>query len=506
MKKLAIVFTLFFALAASALAQLPDDPRFDVPTMLVTQTDGESLRVVIDSFARTVGLTPIINLEDETANKVVIYNIDQEKPFSQIWDILISQEGLDYVVQENDVIVVGTPEAIASLKAGKTPEVVAEMPASVEQKVYSVTKSPEDVAGLIVKVVPGVEAEALPAVGSILVRGTAEQQVQVQSALEQFGAVTNLDPLEQRVFALSNAKASDVAAALQSILSAQVAEQAPVGAAAGEGDAAAADADAGGLQGSGNLRYSVVAYDPTNTVVVRATPVLLDQIAQLIPSLDSAQPQVNVQVRIQEISTSAAEKLGIDLKAGLGNFAATLLDGGLNFIFDAQQAVSGLNIGATLDTLETQQLSRRVDDANITVANNLPGFIQSGGTIYVLLPGVEENIERVIEYGVKITVTPRITADGRIAMQVDAQLDEPKGAVTNANLLELTNRKVTTTVTVEPGQTVLLGGLFSNRFNSTVSGIPILSSIPIIGDAFKTTENRKDNIDLLLVLTADILD
>jgi type II secretory pathway component GspD/PulD (secretin) len=502
MKKLAIVLTLFFALAASALAQLPDDPRFDVPTMLVTQTDGESLRVVIDSFARTVGLTPIINLEDETANKVVIYNIDQEKPFAQIWDILISQEGLDYVVQANDVIVVGTPETIAGLKAPEAPEVVADMPASVEQKIYTVTKTPEDVAVLIVKVVPGVEAEALPAVGSILVRGTAEQQVQVQSALEQFGAVTNLDPLEQRVFALSNAKASDVAAALQNILSAQVAEQAPAGGDAAEG----AGGEEGGLQGSGNLRYSVVAYDPTNTVVVRATPSLLDQVTQLIPSLDSAQPQVNVQVRIQEITTSAAENLGIDLKAGLGNFATTLLDGGLNFIFDAQRAVSGLNIGATLDTLEKQQLSRRVDDANITVANNLPGFIQSGGTIYVLLPGVEENIERVIEYGVKITVTPRITADGRIAMQVEAQLDEPIGAVTNSNLLELSNRKVTTTVTVEPGQTVLLGGLFSNRFNSTVEGVPILSSIPIIGEAFKNTVNEKDNIDLLLMLTADVLD
>lgn len=505
MKKLSILFTLFFALTAAAFAQLPDDARFDAPTTLVTQTDGESLRVILDSLARTVGLTPIINLEDETANKVVIYNIDQEKPFEQIWDILISQEGLDYVVQANDVIVVGTPEAIAGLKAGEEVEVVADMPASVEQKVYSVTKSPEDVASLIVKVVPGVEAEALPAVGSILVRGTAEQQVQVQSALEQFGAVTNLDPLEQRVFPLSNAKASDVAAALQSILSAQVAEQAPAGDAVAA-DGAAAGGDASGLQGSGNLRYSVVAYEPTNTVVVRATPILLEQIAQLIPSLDEAQPQVNVQVRIQEISTSAAENLGVDLKAGLGNFATTLLDGGLNFIFDAQSALSGLNIGATLDALEKQQLSRRVDDASITVANNAPGFIQSGGTIFITIAGADENIERTIEYGVKITVTPRITADGRISMEVQAQLDEPKGAVTNPALLELTTRKVTTNVTVEPGQTILLGGLFSNRFNSTVTGVPILSSIPIIGDAFKTTENKKDNIDLLLIVTADVLD
>jgi type II secretory pathway component GspD/PulD (secretin) len=502
MKKLSILLTLLLSLAASAFAQFPEETRFNAATTLVTQTDGESLRVILDSLARTVGLTPIIDLDDETANKIVIYNIDQAKPFSQIWDILIAQEGLDYVLQANDVIVIGTPEAVAGLKAQNAPVVDAEMPETIEQKIYSVVKDPSDVAELIVKVVPGITAEALPAVGSILVRGTAEQQLQVDSALKQFGATIALDPLEQRIFTLSNAKASDVAAALTTVLSAQVAEQAPAGAAA---DGAAA-ADAGGLQGAGNLRYSVVAYDPTNTVVVRATPILLDQIAQLIPSLDSAQPQVNVQVRIQEITTSAAENLGIDLKAGLGNFATTLLNGGLNFVFDAQQAISGLNIGATLDTLEEQKLSRRVDDANITVANNLPGFIQSGGTILVLLPGAEENIERVIEYGVRITVTPRITADNRITLQVEAQLDEPKGAVTNPNLLELTNRKVTTTVTVEPGQTVLLGGLFSNRFNSTTVGVPILSSIPLIGDAFKDIKNDRSNVDLLLVVTADILD
>ena len=503
MKKLAIVFTLFFALAASALAQLPDDPRFDVPTMLVTQTDGESLRVVIDSFARTVGLTPIINLEEETANKVVIYNIDQEKPFEQIWDILISQEGLDYVVQENDVIVVGTPEMIAGLKAGEAPEVVAEMPASVEQKVYSVTKSPEDVAGLIMKVVPGVEAEALPAVGSILVRGTTEQQIQVQSALEQFGAVTNLDPLEQRVFALSNAKASDVAAALQSILSAQVAEQVPAGDAA---NGAAAGGEEGGLQGSGNLRYSVVAYDPTNTVVVRATPVILDQITQLIPSLDSSQPQVNVQVRIQEITTEASEKLGVDWKAGLGNFSTSILETGLNFIFDAQQAVSGLNIGATLDALERQNLSRRVNDANMTVLNNQPAQIQSGGTYYITLPGAEDNIERTIEFGVKITVTPRIANDGRITLDVEATVDTPDSTLENVNFLKLSKQAVKSSVIVESGQTVLLGGLFANEFKTTTTGIPILSGIPIIGSAFNQTSNEKKDVELLLVVTADIID
>ena len=105
------------------------------------------------------------------------------------------------------------------------------------------------------------------------------------------------------------------------------------------------------------------------------------QIAGLIEQLDVPQSLVNVQVRIQEITRNTAQNLGVDLSAGLGNFAFKALEESFQFVFDAQRAITGLNIGAVLDTLERQGLSRRVDDGNITIINNGVGRLQSGGTL-----------------------------------------------------------------------------------------------------------------------------
>src|SRR5690606_1532125 len=111
---------------------------------------------------------------------------------------------------------------------------------------------------------------------------------------------------------------------------------------------------------------------------------------------------------IQEIQTRAANRLGINLGGSLGQLSANILNGGLSFIFDPHAAVSAFNLGAVLDTLESQGLSRRVDDSSLTVLNNARTSIQAGGTILISIPGASENIERTIPYGVQIDVVPRV--------------------------------------------------------------------------------------------------
>jgi type II secretory pathway component GspD/PulD (secretin) len=230
------------------------------------------------------------------------------------------------------------------------------------------------------------------------------------------------------------------------------------------------------------------------------------QIASLIEQLDVPQPLINVQVRIQEITRSSAQDLGVDLSAGLGNFAFKALEDSFQFVFDAQRAITGLNIGAVLDTLEKQGLSRRVDDGNVTVINNGIGKLQSGGTLFILIPGVDENIERTIPYGVQIDVSPRLNNDGRIILNVVASLDLLPPDATNPNFLNLSTRKVRSTITLEPGQTILLSGLFQNSFTTETRGLPILSSLPIIGQAFSKTTTTEDSSELLLIVTADVIE
>lgn len=504
MKKLmtVITFLCLMGLVGSALAQagsLPEDARFDAPVPLVTQDGGESLRSMVEALALSVGLTPIV---DKVPDAAVYYGIVDPKPFRQVWGILIADNDLDYALLDNDIMVVGTPATVADFVNKNRPQqtiaATSDTPAveAVMLRFYRVNNDPVKVAEIVQQAVPSVDVSGVEGVEVISVRGTQAQQDEVTRVLGQFDTAVEQEPLEQRVYQLSYADAAEIATVLEASGINQ--ETTNAGAAAGEGGAAA----------GGGPDFKVVANTSTNSIVITATEAVQARIAKIIPQLDIAQQQINVQVRIQEISTRAAEDLGIDLKAGLGNFATSILDGGLSFVFDAQRALSGLNIGAVLDTLEQQNLSRRVDDSSMTVLNNQPGVIQSGGTIYISISGSGEGgkIERTIEYGVKIDVTPRITSDGRISMQVSAEVSQPDTDFTQAELLIVSKNVVSSTVTIQPGQTVLLGGLFQNAFTSEVKRIPILGNIPFIGSAFGTTSNTEENTELLLVVNANIIE
>ena len=524
MKKVVFLFTFLLLSWAVVLAQpspLPGDTRFDAPTTFVTQTEGESLRAMIDSLARSVGLTPIV--DKIPADKVVTYNIDQQKPFRQIWDIVLGQEGLDFVLQNNDIVVVGSAESLVSLQPAPKIEPVAQVATEpgviLLQKFFRVNNAPKDVAAIVQQSVPGVQVDALESVSSISVRGTAEQLNQVQVVLSQFDSPTATIPMERRVYKLNNAQAAsgeipdpaNLDKTIKIIGLAEILAETLEGSTvqvvnAADAAAPAADAAAAPAGGSAPVDVKIVADPRTNSLLVTAPAEVQAQISGLIEQLDVPQPLVNVQVRIQEITRSSAQNLGVDLSAGLGNFAFKALEESFQFVFDAQRAITGLNIGAVLDTLERQGLSRRVDDGNITIINNGIGRLQSGGTLYILIPGVDENIERVIPYGVQLDVSPRLNNDGKIILNIIASLDLLPPDASNPNFLNLSTRKVRSTITVEPGQTILLSGLFQNSFTTETKGVPILSSIPIIGQAFSTTSTTEDSSELLLIVTADVIE
>jgi type IV pilus assembly protein PilQ len=540
----AFLAVLGFQAALAQPSSLPADARFDEPVAFSTGSNGESLRAMITALARSIGLTPVV---DNVPDRIIVYDIGDPKPFRQVWELVLTLNDLDFVLQENDVIVVGTPDALARLRAPAAPdeplehrtyflnnpidqvtpvvrrvapdatidtvpgrnaifviatpsdhEAISSVLAEVDlprddaevvtaddatfQRFYRVQNQVDQVATILRRAVPGVSIETLPGTDAIVVVGTEAQQEAVTAALDEFDRPADIVPLEQRTYFLSNAQAERLSQTLQAttLVSAESGE--PLDA------------------------FSVVAEPRTNSLIVTGTAQVQRRLAELIAQLDGPQRQVNIQVRIQEITRRTAFDLGIDWGAGFGNLSAQILSGGLNFIFDTTQVISSLNILAVLDTLETQGLSRRVDDSNITVLDNGTGTIQSGGVIFITLPGANENIERTIPYGVQVDVTPRIAADGRITLEVEAKVEDVLSTTNDPTFLNLSSRNVNTTVTVEQGQTILLGGLLQNQFSTTRQRIPIIGSLPLIGDLFGRTITEEDNVDLLVILTAQVID
>ena len=478
---LLVVASLALGSALAQPAELPAEARFDQPVTFATGMGGESLRAMLTALARAVDLTPVF---DAFTDVNIVYDIGEPKPFRQVWSLVLTLNDLDYVLQDNDVVVIGTPDGLARLRTAPEPaavdvEIVIDEEPRV-QRFYRVNNQPDAVATILRRAVSGIEVDTLPGTQALVVVGTEAHHEAVEATLLEFDAPPDVVQLVQRTYFLSNARAADLAETLQNTV----------------------------MVGTGDRLDSVtvVAETRTNALIVTGTATAQSRLAGLIDELDRPQRQVNIQVRIQEITRSASLSLGIDWNAGFGNLSASVLSGGLQFIFDTTQVISALNVLAVLDALETQGLTRRVDDSNITVLDAGTGRIQSGGTLFITLPGAQENIEREIEYGVQIDVTPRISADGRITLDVEASVDDLVSTATDPTFQNIATRNVNTTISVEEGQTVLLGGLLQNSLQVTRRQIPVLGSLPIVGDLFSRNISEEDSVDLLIILTAQIID
>ncbi|GAB5603496.1 secretin N-terminal domain-containing protein [Thermus sp. FJN-A] len=347
----------------------------------------------------------------------------------------------------------------------------------------------EKVAPFLAREVPGIVVQTVPGQPVLSVRGTEKQLAEVENLLAQIDrAPEQGPPVFQRAYQLSNAKASELAKVLQEALQAQRAQP--------------------GQQGQPQTRQAtVVADERTNTLIVTGTQEDLALVEGLIPRLDQAVPQVNLRVRIQEVQSNLTRNLGLkwNTVAG-GNVVASVLDAGLSLIFDSTRSLAALNILATLEALQRQGLSRALRDVNQTVLNNQTARLQSGET-FLIRRVVGDRVERVpFDIGIIVEVTPQITADGQILLNIKAEVSgNVQRNPVDGDVDRFTKQVVTTTLRVRDGQTVVLGGLTSQENNQVQQGVPLLMDIPLIGELFKQRTSESVDRELLVVITADIL-
>jgi type IV pilus assembly protein PilQ len=349
----------------------------------------------------------------------------------------------------------------------------------------------EKVAPFLAREVPGIVVQTVPGQPVLSVRGTERQLAEVENLLAQIDrAPEQGPPVFQRAYQLSNAKASDLAKVLQEALQARQAQAQPQ------------------PQGQAQPRQAtVVADERTNTLIVTGTQEDLALVEGLIPRLDQAVPQVNLRVRIQEVQANLTRNLGLkwNTVAG-GNLVASIVDSGLSLIFDSTRSLAALNILATLEALQRQGLSRALRDVNQTVLNNQTARLQSGET-FLIRRIVGDRVERVpFDIGIIVEVTPQITADGQILLNIKAEVSgNVQRNPVDGDVDRFTKQVVTTTLRVRDGQTVVLGGLTSQESNQVQQGVPLLMDIPLIGELFKQRTNENTDRELLVVITADIL-
>ena len=410
------------------------------------------------------------------------------------------------------LIVTATPdeqERIKNLLARvDIPQTVSAPPAAIVTEVqsYEVNGDPTALKVFLENTYPGVKVTVAPNQKILIVNATATEQAQVKQLLATVDKPTPVAaPVSptltvRKTFSLSYAKASKIATVLGQITAGSQPTTTGTGAQATTLPGATTVAP---------IQVSIVADDDSNTLIISGTPEQVDSVIAVLPTLDKPQSLVNIGIRIQEVTDSASRSLGINWSLGFGNFSGSILNGALSFLFDATRSVAGLNIGAALDALETQKLSKKINDSTITVLNNGKGLLKSGGRIEIQAPNTGTATalaSRTLNFGVQVEVVPTVASNGDITMSVKANVSgvtDPTN--TSATRIDFTDRSSESTVRLKDGQTLLMGSLLATSQDSTNQGIPVLSSIPLIGDLFKKSSTSSDQTQLLIVVTANIV-
>src|SRR5690606_2386643 len=116
---------------------------------------------------------------------------------------------------------------------------------------------------------------------------------------------------------------------------------------------------------------------------------------------------------------------------------------------------------------------------HLTLVSGTEGNFTSGGRIDLVLPNSSgEATIRTVEYGTLVTVTPVVTRDGKIRLDVKAGVSGFEGELSGLDGLEISTRELETRIVAENGQALVIGGLLENTIEITESGFPVLSRLP----------------------------
>lgn len=255
----------------------------------------------------------------------------------------------------------------------------------------------------------------------------------------------------------------------------------------------------------------------SNTIFVRANKFTLDSVERALTTLDRPQQQVEVEAAIVEIENQDNLDVGFDLSANIshGSVANSIsssvspLDQNLPsvkglFVGLTWQSVTGI-LGGIASTGKINVLGRpRILALNDQQAEIILGSRIGYKTLTVTQTGTVEDVQ-FLTVGTQLKIRPHITASSDILMEIEPEVSD--GQLDPNTLLPSQNTtKQTTKVVSKSGQTIVIGGLLRDRTEETVSKVPILGDIPLLGFFFRGSRERSVKKEVMILLAPKIVD
>ena len=269
----------------------------------------------------------------------------------------------------------------------------------------------------------------------------------------------------------------------------------------------------------------------TSTVVLRDVPNIHSEFEQLIKTLDLPTPQVNIEARIVEVTTDFTKELGVQwgvlsrpadsrmriggpsIPGGTGfnstnplmvNLPAAVTTGsggaiGIGYI----SAANTFTLDLQLSAMESTGKGKVISNPRITTLDNEEAKIQQGRKIPYETTSQDGTKIEFVDASLELIVTPHITPDGTIIMEISAKKNE-QGSLTSAGYIINTN-EAKTRVLIKDKDTLVIGGIFKTKVVKGQSGVPGFSKIPLLGWLFKKDKDEEETSELLIFITPKIV-
>jgi type IV pilus assembly protein PilQ len=297
-----------------------------------------------------------------------------------------------------------------------------------------------------------------------------------------------------------------------------------------------------------SARGDVVADERTNAVIVNDIPRVIPVIDRLLTQLDRKTQEVEIEARVVAATRTYARDIGTQLGFGWGNGHSAV--GGNQAVGSSPTTVNGLtpgyitvpgasgstsgssiplfsNLGSTsptsglsfvnasntvridaiLSMAESRGLLKVLSRPRVVTQNNIQALVKQGVRVPIVTQAQLGGPPTVtyVDAFLRLTVTPQITSENTIFLNVDVENTTPNFATTVQGNPELITQQATTQVLVTDGGTVVIGGVIQTQNSINVDQVPVLGSIPYLGNLFKHTIVNTENQELIFFITPRII-
>ena len=286
-----------------------------------------------------------------------------------------------------------------------------------------------------------------------------------------------------------------------------------------------------GTSGSSNNRFlsergSAIAEERTNQIFITDTPTKLEEITELLKKLDVPVQQVLIEARIVEARDTFGRSLGVKFgggynRPGRGSIGSGYAEKGtstsnpfVNLPADviqnskANNATPALSIfnssmsrflSLELSAMESEGIGKIISSPRLLTADKFEAEISQGTEIPFTTVSNDGTKTEWKDASLKLKVTPQITPDGDIIM--DLKVNKDAVGIQTPNGLSIEKKEIITQVLVENGGTVVIGGIFEMQETNQINKVPLLGDIPGVGNLFKNRIRETEKREMLVFIT-----